>query len=189
MKDGAHARLQAHGLIEFGHKTSMDVVHNHVRYKPPPAMDDDDDTDPDWIDISSSVKTVDDREEGLVHYVKVVEPVVSPWAFDITITNPGEGGSFEGTYTSRDGTKFEWKGRRYITADVVTEVEVAPEIPKPSDLKEGSIAALMSLSPFAFKDEGFVKKGQDGAQVLGDMMWQKVQYHPLRTSDIHRQEW
>lgn len=175
VKDDDKAKWAGHGMLEVGHKTPMDVVHNHVRYRPPPLDDDDDGYEPDWADISSSVKTIDDREEGLLHYEKVVDPVQSPWSFDITITGLGKGSTFKGTYTSRNNVQYEWKGTWYVATRVEMKVQIAPEVPKPADLgEEGSIAALVSLSPFAFKDEGEIKKGSDGAQILGDMMWQKV---------------
>jgi hypothetical protein len=166
------------GTIEVGHSTPMDVLHNYFRYQPAPSPDDEE-PDTDWVDISSSVKTIDDKEEGFLHYHKVIDPVLSPWGFDITIENPGQyGGRFTGTYTDRKGAEHDWKGRWSNTVEVEMDHEVAPEVPKPADLQGGSIASLMSLSPFAFKDDGVIKKGDDGAQVLGDRMWQKVGLHP-----------
>ncbi len=122
------------------------------------------------------MRTVDDvKVEGELHYKKEVEPIESPWRFDILIQGAGRGGKFTGTYVSRDDVHHEWIGKHYSTVQVVVEVQQAPEIPKPTDLpNNATIISLLSITPFAYKNDGDVQAKSDGAQVYGDKMWQKV---------------
>jgi hypothetical protein len=77
----------------------------------------------------------------------------------------------------------------------VDQVQVVkrPTIQPPEKL-EGTTGELLEIKPFAYKDEGIVKQGQDAAQVIaaqviGDDIWQRVRFlllgdYSLTNSDL-----
>lgn len=125
---------------------------------------------------------VDDQAEAdKLHYTKTIEPILSSWSFDVIIESTASGRAFKGTITI-SGTEYEFRGKFWMTVNQNIEVGQEPAIPKPEKL-EGLIGDLIDITPFAYKQEGTVQQYQDGAQVLGDEIWQKVSDRILPNGD------
>lgn len=179
---GSKAVWQPFGHLQIGLKRPWGVLHNHVAYRPP-FNPDDLENDTQWDDISSSTEVLDDRpDKSETHYVKAVEPIKAPYAFDIVFSSPGSTANFKGTFTDEDNQQWEWKGRCIMPSmDTTIYVHPKPDITAPKDLK-GSLGDLIEISPFAWQNGDGFQAGDDVAQVRGDEMWQKIAFHSLPPS-------
>ncbi|RGP72149.1 poly 1 [Fusarium longipes] len=181
VKGNPEAKWLKFGVLELGLKRPMGVLHQYGAYLPHPAPaedggDEDDETE--FVEISACLSVIDDQgESARLHYYKDPDPILTPYSFDIIVEPTAKGPTFMGSITI-ENVEYEFKGRFWMQAQKVIQVTKAPEIPTPEKL-EGTLNEFLTITPFAYKDEGMVKQGQDGAQVLGDDMWQRISMHAI----------
>ncbi|KAF4447048.1 polyprotein 1 [Fusarium austroafricanum] len=176
---GDKPKWAAHGLLQFGMMKPLGVLQNYVAYQP--AADyADPDSDPQWENISDSIEVINDlKEQTETHYIKNVEPIKTPWAFDLVVGAPKSGAKLAGTYTDENCKKWAWAGRCTVPSMVIKIHEKRlPDIPKPPGVT-ATINDFAQINPFAWESGDGFKRGDDVAQIRGDEMWQKISLHAL----------